>query len=153
MTDEPTTPASHRMQALSPDDWQQIAAWLAAADIDAIEVGEPGRVVRMVRAHGAYRIDEHAERSAGSSTEPHRAVLAPCAGVWLSRHPQGGVFAQAGQRVQAGQMVGLLQIGLVLAPVLAPVAGTVVETLEASGTCVGYGARLARIQQGKHDGN
>ena len=47
----------------------------------------------------------------------------------------------------AGQAVGLLQIGPLLLPVTAPLAGVVAAVLAAEGHAVGYGTALVELQR------
>jgi acetyl-CoA carboxylase biotin carboxyl carrier protein len=136
---------------LPADAWEQIAGWLAAADIDCIELGAPGRMLRMVRGAGGYRVDE----VVASAPAPDRpsvgpvGVVAPCAGILLDRHPAGACgFPRTGERVMAGDLVGLLRIGLVLAPVVAPVSGTITHMLVTVGAPVGYGTCIMEIMEG-----
>lgn len=144
------------VQGLSADDCQEIAAWLAEADIDSIEFGTPGQTLRMTRADGSYQMQEVTaqERTTLNATcsdthEQVTKVRAPCAGVVLDRHPQASAaLAQIGQVVHAGELIGLLQIGLVLAPVIAPVTGIVRRVVWAAGTTVGFGAELFELLQG-----
>jgi acetyl-CoA carboxylase biotin carboxyl carrier protein len=50
-----------------------------------------------------------------------------------------------GAEVTTGAIIGLLQIGVLLIPVVAPCAGQVAEHLVAEGTRVGYGTRLIAL--------
>ena len=131
--------------------WPQIAAWLAAADVDCIGIETGAVVLRMVRGSRGYQLQTagaHASAPAFDSAGP-LAVTAHVAGIFLTRHPAGGgKFPVQGDRVQAGELLALLQIGLVLTPVLAPVDGTLGRCLQSTGTQVGYGARLIELLAG-----
>jgi len=137
---------------LSPSACREIAGWLAAADIDAIDIDAPGLQLRMVRGADGYRVDAREGRASGpgAAAAPIAvAAAAPCAGIFLDRHPAGGdSVAQCGAQVGAGDLVGLLQIGLLLVPVVAPVAGTVGRVWVAPGTLAGYGTSLVDIVVG-----
>ena len=100
-----------------------------------------------IRQHG-YQLEAGAVRAAAPTGAAARslAVTADVAGIFLTRHPWGGgKLPGPGDRVQAGEVVGLLQIGLLLAPVLAPVAGRLGKTLLSPGAQAGYGTRLMEI--------
>lgn len=138
MTDTTTPPGT----PAPADVCQQLARWLAAADVDGIEIDAPGLQLRMVRGADGYRVD--------TGDVAAVAALAHCAGIFLDRHPVGAdSVARPGARVRAGDLVGLLQIGLVLAPVVTPVAGTVGRALIAPGALAGYGTRLVEIIAGE----
>src|SRR6185436_1376747 len=64
-------------------------------------------------------------------------------GIFLHRHPlHDAPLARRGTRVQSGQAVGLLHIGVLLLPVPAPVAGVVGDALAPHGAMVGFGSDL-----------
>jgi acetyl-CoA carboxylase biotin carboxyl carrier protein len=66
--------------------------------------------------------------------------------VFLHCHPLAATpLARIGERVGAGQTVGLLQIGPLLLPVTAPQAGIVDSIHAADGLPVGYGAPLVEL--------
>ena len=148
MTDT-TVPAA---LLLPPSACREIAGWLAAADIDAIDIDAPGLRLRMVRGPDGYCVDAGEGQASGPGAAAVGATataVAPCAGIFLERHPAGGdCVRQYGAQVGAGELVGLLQIGLLLVPVLAPVAGTVGHALIAPGTLAGYGTPLVDIVVG-----
>ena len=135
---------------MNADQIQQIAAWLSATDIGRLELTGPGQT--LVLGH-----DGDAVTVAGQAT-PHEAsvppqtptqtltVRAPSVGVFLHRHPlRQEALAAPGTAVQAGQVLGLLQIGPLLLPVLAPSDATVHDVLTAHGTTVGYGTPLLAL--------
>ena len=128
--------------------WPLIAGWLKAADVDCIELTSGGAALRMVRGGDGYQLEAGAVRAAAptGAAASSLAVTADVAGIFLTRHPSGGgKLPGPGDRVQAGEVVGLLQIGLLLAPVLAPVAGRLGKTLLSPGAQAGYGTRLMEI--------
>jgi acetyl-CoA carboxylase biotin carboxyl carrier protein len=128
--------------SFEPARWREIAQWLANTDIDCAEVTGPGWQVRMLRETGY-----HAVEVTGAHTA---AATAPVAGVFLDRHPlRSSPLVCRGQSVRQGDIVALLQIGQVLAPVASPVNGVVASTLVSPGTLVGYGAALVAIDTGE----
>jgi acetyl-CoA carboxylase biotin carboxyl carrier protein len=67
-------------------------------------------------------------------------------GVFLHAHPCATApFVRPGARVQAGQTLGLLRIGVLLLPVTASRAGTVAAVRVEDGATVGYGAALVDL--------
>lgn len=140
------------------DKWRQIAGWLAGTDIERIEIDEPGLQVRMSRGAGGaqWEADPEANSPASAARTPPAVAVqtvvatAPCAGIFLDRHPlRAAPLALPGQRVGAGDVIGLLQLGQVLAPVVAPAGGVIVGARCASGELVGYGAPLIEIGAGE----
>lgn len=147
MTDTRPEPSS----TIPAHAWPQIAAWLAAADVDCIELQTGAVVLRMVRGSQGYQLQTAGAKASVPSISPAipLAVTAHVAGIFLTRHPAGGgKFPAQGDRVQAGELLALLQIGLVLTPVLAPVSGILGRCLLASGEQAGFGARLIEIWAG-----
>ncbi len=141
-------------------EWRQIAGWLQAADIDCIEFDTPGQSVRMLRGPAGYEVEDAAIERVDDLSEPtpgatrgHTSVavaVADCAGIFLAGHPMRPLpLVCAGSVVRQGDLVGLLQIGHLLAPVVAPVSGTVTRTLVTSKSLVGYGTGLVEIQAGE----
>jgi biotin carboxyl carrier protein len=144
-----STPSPSPLPALPTEAWTQIAGWLAQADVDCIELAAPGRLLRMVRTARGYQLHEAPAPAPGPVAHAAVGVVAPCAGILLDRHPTGDRrLAQPGERVGAGDLVALLQIGLVLAPVVAPFAGTITSRCVAAGAPVGFGTRLLEITVG-----
>lgn len=139
------------LNTISAHAWRQIATWLSAADIDCIELQIGTVVLRMVRGGQGYQLQTVGASVSSPSFSSVRTltVTAHVAGIFLTRHPVGGgIFPTQGSRVQAGELLALLQIGLLLTPVLAPVNGMLGPCLQVSGTQVGYGARLFEFLAG-----
>lgn len=136
---------------------QQLAAWLAGTDIGLLELRTPQGHVRLRRDGAAlenYVLEElhgHAgapvtARAAASKAPAIPPAVASTVGIFLHHHPlRGTPLAPPGTEVQAGQTVGLLQIGALLLPVAAPRAGVVAALREAHGSLVGYGTALVEL--------
>jgi acetyl-CoA carboxylase biotin carboxyl carrier protein len=108
----------------------QISAWLEGSGITLLELHGPAGSVRLVNDAASSRV----------------AVTAPCVGVFLHRHPLSQAeLAPPGAQVGAGQVVGLLQIGVLLVPVTAPRDGRVVARAAEHGAVVGFGAKLIEL--------
>lgn len=130
-----------------------IAAWLAATDIECLELVGPGGGLRLRRggadeAPGLGRpgaaTETHAEtRGAGRDRE---VVPSPGVGVFLRAHPlRDEPLVRPGDRVAAGQALGLLRIGCLLVPVVAPRPGTVQAVPAADGALVGFADPLVEL--------
>lgn len=120
---------------------KQLAAWLADTDIGLLELRTPTGTVRLGRDGAAAREIEE------PTPDPARSIAtASSVGVFLHAHPQGEApIVRIGERVLAGQEVGLLQVGPLLLPVNAPIAGRVSAVCSDSGCIVGYGAALVEL--------
>jgi acetyl-CoA carboxylase biotin carboxyl carrier protein len=133
------------------DQIEQIAAWLAATDIGLLELRGPGQSLRL-RHQGLsidiVETDDTAPLDAPAPDAPQAVtVAASSVGVFLHRHPlREDALASPGTPVQPGQALGLLQIGPLLLPVLAPAAGIVLELLAAHGAVVGYATPLVALR-------
>jgi acetyl-CoA carboxylase biotin carboxyl carrier protein len=139
----------HAPNLLSPSNWKQLAQWLAEADVDCLELSEPGLRLRLVRGVDGYVVEQAQPLAGPPTAEPKQvtAATAPCAGLFLAAHPaQPSPLAVHGNRVRAGDVVGLLQIGLLLVPVVAPTAGVISDILIPPGTLVGYGRPIVAIK-------
>ena len=137
--------------------WRQIADWLVDTDIDLAELSGPGWQVRLLREAG---YEPQSRNVPGrNATWPDKStsgspglviVRGTVAGVFLDRHPlRTSQLAPAGAQVRQGDILGLLQLGTVLAPVMAPVDGLVAGMLVSSGAMVGFGADLVQINPGE----
>lgn len=132
------------------DDIKQLSAWLADTDIALLELRGPDVHLRL--RHDGARVDQVDDDLPPAPDAPGAAtgrVVATAAsvGVFLHQHPlQEAPLARPGLRVNAGQTIGLLQIGSLLLPVRAPRDATVAAALVAHGTTVGYGTPLIELQ-------
>lgn len=116
----------------------ELAAWLADTDIGLLELRTPQGVLRLGR-QGDQIVELPDEEDEAGTVE----VKAPSVGIFLHSHPLATEpLAGIGQRVQAGQLIGLLNIGPLLLPVAAPLAGIVDALHVKSGIAVGYGTPL-----------
>jgi acetyl-CoA carboxylase biotin carboxyl carrier protein len=127
-----------------------IAASLASAGIEEFELTAPGRRVRL-RRDAAQQTPVTLKASALSDAEAvrelHRDLIgSPSVGAFLHSHPSHDEpLVVPGEVVHAGQIVGLLQIGPILLPVVAPKDGTIAAVLAPDGAPVGYADPLIQL--------
>ena len=117
-----------------------VAGWLAATDIALLELSGPD---------GQWLIRNEGGKTTLTitSTRPALAVSAPHAGVFLTHHPlQSHPFAEPEVPVAQGQIVGLLQAGVLMLPVVAPKDGVFVQYVSADRTLVGYATPLFELR-------
>ncbi|MGZ5194495.1 MAG: acetyl-CoA carboxylase biotin carboxyl carrier protein [Ramlibacter sp.] len=124
------------------DDVRQLSAWLAATDIELLELRGPDHHL-CLRREGEQVVVVTAEEHAQKRAEPPLVVSAASVGVFLQGHPlRPEALIRAGERVRAGQVLALLKIGALLLPVSAPRDGIALRPLVAHGTTVGFGTPL-----------
>lgn len=134
---------------MHPERLRQLAQWLAATDIGLLELRTPDETVRLGRdgagPGGIVQLEAQAE---GEESEPQTVTAeAASVGVFLHTHPLAAApLARIGERVAAGQPVGLLRIGPLLLPVGAPRDGVMLSMRVAHGDAVGYGTPLVDLQ-------
>ncbi len=137
--------------------WRQIADWLADADIEFAEISGSDWDVVMQRETGYLpeRLAGTGQRNATAnnltaSTSGMVFVAAPLAGVFLDRHPlRQAPMITPGAKVRKGGILGFLRLGVVLAPIVAPVDGVFVKTLARHGALIGFGTELIQIYAGE----
>jgi acetyl-CoA carboxylase biotin carboxyl carrier protein len=131
----------------TPEQLRQMAAWLAGTDIGLLELRTPHGMVRLGRngspAGEVVQLNEPAPDERIAPEPAPTVVTASSVGAFLHAHPlHDAPVVRPGERVTAGQDLGLLQVGLLLLPVDAPVAGRVSLVHVETGRAVGYGTAL-----------
>lgn len=134
---------------MSFDQLRDLTAWMDKARIDELELVGPSFRLRLggsglqTRDDPAGALDRHA---APESKPSRQIVAASTVGLFLHRHPlHATMLAPEGAQVQAGQALGLLRIGPLLVPVIAPGDGIVGAMLVAHQTVVGFGTGLVEF--------
>ncbi|MGJ7500813.1 acetyl-CoA carboxylase biotin carboxyl carrier protein [Variovorax sp. ZT5P49] len=116
----------------------QLADWLRGTDIGLLELRTPQGTLRLGRQG-----DEIIELPDEEAEPELLKIPAPSLGIFLQGHPLATTpLVRTGQRVEAGQTIGLLKIGPLLLPVTAPQAGIVDNVHVADSLAVGYGTPL-----------
>jgi acetyl-CoA carboxylase biotin carboxyl carrier protein len=130
---------------MQAQDIHQLATWLAATDIDFLELQGPGVDVKICRDDASTGTTA-APPVAAPAQDRHDVVRAPWPGVLLDRIPgRPTALCAPGAAVQAGGLVAMLQIGPLLLPVHATCTGWAGALLVAPGSTVGYGTALMHI--------
>lgn len=126
---------------------RQICTWLAATDITEFELQGPG--VRLSLRNERPMLPQISAQPVSAASGAHavatsqEVVRAGSVGVFRHQHPQQAApLAMVGMPVRASQPVGLLQIGPLLLPVLAPCEAVVQNMPVPDGTVVGWGTPL-----------
>jgi acetyl-CoA carboxylase biotin carboxyl carrier protein len=131
------------------DQLETLSAWMAEAGIDELELAGPSFRLRL-NGGGLQALDDEASESQRDVVPDQRpssdVVAAPAVGLFLHRHPfHEAALAPEGTRVRAGQALGLLRVGPLLVPVIAPRDGIAGTKLVAHETVVGFGTRLVEL--------
>ena len=128
---------------LTTQDIRQLATWLAATDIDFLELQGPDVQARI-----------HRDGTPAATAEPlpqpiaeSHAVRAQGLGILLDRIPGRGMpLVSPGMDIQAGDLVALLQVGPLLLPVRATCDAQAGDWLVVPGSTVGWGTPLLSIE-------
>jgi acetyl-CoA carboxylase biotin carboxyl carrier protein len=129
-------------------DIERLAQILERSGVDAIEIEEPGQSLKLVMDTGARMAASPTLAAAAGPAADHSVIAkADIAGHFLAAHPwRDKPFVAPGQRIEAGAIVGLVKIGLLYAPIVAPAAGIVDAVIAETGATVGYGTPIVRIR-------
>ncbi|RMP80916.1 biotin/lipoyl-containing protein [Pseudomonas syringae] len=129
---------------------RQLAGWIRDAGLTVLELKRPGFELLIRRG---IRADSHASRAdldVAVEQPPATALViaADNPGVFVSRHSdEKNSYVKPGDTVAAGQLLGLLRIGLLYLPVRSQQAGRVTRFLAAEHERVGYGQPLIELEE------
>jgi acetyl-CoA carboxylase biotin carboxyl carrier protein len=127
----------------------EIAAWLAATDIDQLELTGPDGHLSLNRGNAAAPFSgpaSHDDGEAGGAAGSANIVVSPSFGIFLHSHPlHETALVRPGDPVAGAQVVGLLKLGALLVPVRAPRKAVVDALLAADGSLVGFGDPLLAL--------
>lgn len=128
---------------------QQLVEWMSEADLASLELQSAEFSVRLVRPRNALAsaapvavVD--APLAAASAVKV--AAMATVCGRFLSRHPlRDQAEVSPGQRIEVGDLVGLVSVGELLLPVTATAAGIAGHFLVEDQQLVGYGTAVLAL--------
>jgi len=128
---------------------QQLVEWMSKADLASLELQSAEFSVRLVRprnplASAAPMVVVDTPLAAASAGKV--AAMATVCGRFLSRHPlRDQAEVSPGQRIEVGDLVGLVSVGELLLPVTATAAGIAGRFLAADQQLVGYGTPVLAL--------
>jgi len=136
---------------------RKLAALLKDTGLSEIEFESEGKRIRVNTGHGAPVVHQvpaaaapaavAAAPAAKTDGPPAGALTSPMVGTaYLSPEPGAAPFVKAGDRVNKGQTVLIIEAMKVMNPIQAPVAGTVKDILITDGQPVEFGEALMIIQ-------
>jgi len=115
---------------------KQLSAWIGASGIDLLELTTPETSLSLHRDAPAY----------SSEAATHYELTAPSPGIYLDRHPLSAQpLVRPGAAIEAGQLVGFLQIRSLLLPLRSAHAGRIVGLPQDHGNRLGYGDVVMRL--------
>jgi acetyl-CoA carboxylase biotin carboxyl carrier protein len=127
------------------EELRQLVHWLECAGIGTLEIESSDYRLRLVlEPAGSPPTPVTIGRDAGSDARD--VIAAEFPGIFLVQHPQRTTpVIPLGEAVRAGDIVGLIRIGAVLAPVIARKDGTLANILAVPESLVGVGTPLIEI--------
>jgi biotin carboxyl carrier protein len=121
---------------------EQIARWLEEAGLGLIEITGPHGSVR-ITMEGQGAIVDRSGVPAPSADPADLLVTAASPGTFCDQHPtRTAPLAPEASAVRAGDIIGLVEVGGIYAPVAAPADGILARRLVAPGTLISYGTPL-----------
>jgi acetyl-CoA carboxylase biotin carboxyl carrier protein len=134
---------------MSFDQLHKLSEWMAEAGIDELELTGPNFRLRLDGGGPQAHDDPVGDRPndvVPAQKPANNVVAAPSVGLFLHRHPlHETALAPEGTLVRAGQALGLLRVGPLLVPVIAPRDGIAGAMLVAHETLVGFGTSLVEL--------
>ena len=140
---------------LDADAIRELARLLDETGLAEIEVEDAGRKLRVVRGHGAAAPAPVQAPGSGEAepveeqrdTALQGAVHSPMVGTaYLAPEPGAKPFVKAGDRVEEGDTLMIIEAMKVMNPIRAPRAGVVSQVLAEDGRPVEYGQILMVIE-------
>jgi acetyl-CoA carboxylase biotin carboxyl carrier protein len=114
---------------------KQLSAWISASGIDLLELTTPETSLSLRR-----------DAPASIEEAPHYELTAPSLGIYLDRHPLSSQpLVKSGAAIEAGQLVGFLQIRSLLLPLRSARAGRIADLPQEHGNRLGYGDVVMRL--------
>jgi acetyl-CoA carboxylase biotin carboxyl carrier protein len=144
--------------ALNDDDVREILRIIDESDLDELRIETDGLSLHVLRggATSAFEPDPVAERRApaprGAASEDESdglTIASPEIGIF-HRAPAPGAtpFVEIGTVVEAGTIVGIVEVMKMMNSVAAGISGTIVEVLVENAQLVEYGQPLFRVEAG-----
>ena len=128
-----------------------LTGWLESSGARELEIGTPdGGMLRIALDVGAGPVQSAGAEPTVAAVSPEGpAISAPMAGLFRDRHPvvpETEPLAGEGRALEAGAVVGFVEVGPVLLPVIAPSAGLVGEVHARDGQLIGYGDAVLTME-------
>lgn len=133
---------------------RDILKMLAATDVEELEMERGGVSLTLRRTLAASEPAAQApplplEQPAAAPVEDSGLLITSPVVGWFRRsaQPQGPPLVEAGQSIEPGQRLAVIEAVQIVHDVLADRAGVIINVLAADGQGVGYGDPLFRIRE------
>ncbi|KTB55018.1 hypothetical protein AO067_20625 [Pseudomonas viridiflava ICMP 13104] len=129
---------------------RQLAGWIRDAGLTVLELKRPGfeLLIRRGVCPDASTCGPDVPVAVEQAPAVARVIAADNPGVFVASHPdEKSSYVKPGDAVVAGQLLGLLRIGLLYLPVRSDNAGRVVRFLAVEHERVGYGQPLIELEE------
>lgn len=124
----------------------QISEWLADSNVDKLELQGPDISISLDRRNHPISGDFYGTLSAPLLKNNLSVICAHHAGIFYDRHPlREEPLAEPDVKINAGDHVGYLRLGLLISPIVAPRDGYVAYVTH-NNAVVGYATRLLEIE-------
>lgn len=134
---------------MESNELRQLSEMLRTSGFTCLEFSRAGESVRLAVSPGSGAVTiAHMETPGDAVASAANAVTAQAgsAGVFLAAHPlRDAPFVRVGQTVAEGDVLGLLKIGPIYAPIPAPAAGVVSKIVAAEGALLGFGSPVMEL--------
>lgn len=132
---------------LDPESIERLLRRLEATDIDELEIVEGDARIYLRREPGHRSMSMASSVSDAPEQDPAAVITAPLTGVYYGRpSPEQPAFVEAGQHVEPGQVVALIETMKLFNEVTAEIAGEVTRVAVDDGDLVEAGQALVYIQ-------
>ena len=128
-------------------DIERLAQILERSGVASIEIEENILSLKLVMETGKPTASSSMLVAPTGLSHQTAVAKADVAGIFIAAHPwRKKPFVEPGQAVEAGAIVGLVQIGRLYVPVLSPAAGIVDSIVAEAGATVGYGSPIVSFR-------
>lgn len=130
---------------MDPADLKKLMDWAAASPVLEIEIVEADTRVHLVKSGAAPSFAFRPPEPEASGAADH-LVVSPLPGLlYLKASPEAAPFVAVGQRIVAGDTVGLIEAMKMFNPVVSDISGVVTALLAEEGKEVVAGQPLVSV--------
>lgn len=141
------------------DEIRQLSSWLQSSGFSCLEFSRAGERIKLNVSGRPQPPIVVAEGTAAPLApgapegDGHTVALTGSAGVFVAAHPlRSQPFVAVGDAVRKDDVLGLLKIGQVYAPVIAPVDGVVTRIIAVDGALLDFAAPVLVLSPANHKG-
>jgi acetyl-CoA carboxylase biotin carboxyl carrier protein len=132
---------------LSEDDVREILRLIDETDVEELRIETETLSLHVLRGDAKPSHEEPEEPVARPSGDGPATIEAPMLGTFYRAEAPGAKpFVDVGARVEPQTVVAIIEVMKMMNPILAGVAGTIVEVCAENAELVEFGAPLFRVQ-------